>query len=338
MTEADTQVDIDALAARPLLASMFPLRPELRQELKAAYRVVGPFSAGDPPPPRLASEIAVLITLGHIRVDEALISSLPRLGLIAAYGAGYEGVDLDAARLRGIRVTHGPGGNASCVADAAIALLLATIMRLPAGDALVRDGLWDSIPPRNWPRRPGVGGRRLGVVGLGAIGAKIAARAAAFELEIGYHNRSARADVAYRHFPAVHELAEWADYLVVAAPANASSRRLIDATVLRALGPSGYLVNISRGSLVDEDALVTALVAGEIAGAGLDVFEGEPAVSAALRNAPNTVFTPHIAGLSARAAANLDAMLLDTLEAFFEGRTPSTVVGEQNMERRLGDS
>lgn len=310
------------------LLTMFNLRPELREKLAARHRLLGPLAspAGQLAGDEHAGDIRVAVTLGHIPFGAALMDALPNLGLIAVYGAGYENVDLAAAEARGVQVTNGAAGNASCVADAAMALLLAVVMRLPQADALVRGGSWDRIPPQNWRRQPGIGAKRMGIVGLGNIGSRIAVRAQAFELEIGYHNRARRSDVPHRYFSSVPELAHWADYLVVAAPGSAATQAMIDADVLRALGRGGYLINIARGSLVDQAALIAALEAGEIAGAGLDVYADEPHVSAALRSAPNTVLTPHVAGFSARAAKNLDELLLENIAAFLEGRALATKV------------
>ncbi|MES2986326.1 MAG: NAD(P)-dependent oxidoreductase [Pseudomonadota bacterium] len=312
---------------KPAILLMFKPRPELREKLAAHYRLIGPFKS---PETELdgadARQIVAAVTLGPIEFGGALIALLPGLKLIAVYGAGFERVDLDAAWARNIQITNGAGGNASCVADTAIALLLAAIIRIPQADALVRSGEWERMPPRSWIRQPGVGGRRLGILGLGNIGGAIATRAQAFELEIGYHNRSPRGDVAYCYFPTLAELAGWADYLVIAAPGNSSTRAIVDEDVLQALGRSGYLINIARGSLVDEPALIRALETGEIAGAGLDVFAHEPKVAVELRSAPNTVFTPHIGGFSVRSAENLDVQLMESLAALSQGRPLANVL------------
>jgi hydroxypyruvate reductase len=316
---------------QPTLLLMFKARPELRQKLEARWRVVGPFRD---PALALASqrdreEIVAVVTLGPTGIGGDLIAALPNLGLIAVYGAGFERVDLAAARARGIRITNGGAGNAACVADTAMALLLAVVMRIPQADSIVRNGEWDSRPARGWTRQPGVGGKRLGVLGLGNIGTRIASRAQAFELEIGYHNRSRRQDVDYPYFSSAVELARWSDYLVVAAPATDATEAIVDRAVLGALGPDGYLVNIARGTLVDEQALTEALISGTIAGAGLDVFAHEPDVPLALRRAPNTVFSPHVGGFSIRSAEALDTLLIGNIEAFVTGASLPTEVHYQ---------
>lgn len=245
-----------------------------------------------------APEIDLVLTNGATGFSAAEIAALPRLKLLAAQGAGHENLDLAAAHARGVLTSNGAGTNDACVADHTLALLLASVRALPQQQAALRAGAWrDELP-----LYPQFGGRRLGIIGLGAIGLQIAARATAFGITVGYHNRQPRADAAgARHFDSVLALAGWADDLVIATPGGAATKHIVNAEVLAALGPGGHVVNIARGSCVDTAALVDALHAGQIAGAALDVFEGEPTLSPALRAAPNLILTPHIAGWSPQA-------------------------------------
>jgi lactate dehydrogenase-like 2-hydroxyacid dehydrogenase len=253
-------------------------------------------------------------------MDAALMDALPSLGLIACYGTGYEGVDRTGAAARKILVSNAHDANASSVADFAIGLMLASTRLILAGDHFVRGGHWKGNTIDRMIVAPGLTGKRLGIYGLGAIGAKIAARAASFEMEIGYHNRSRRADLPYLYHDSLIGLAQWADILIVAVRADASNRYAVNGEVLAALGPEGHLINISRGIAVDEAALCTALETKTIAGAALDVYENEPNVSERLQAIENIILTPHIAALSTAAQQAQQKLLLANLEAFFAGR------------------
>ncbi|MCU7374811.1 NAD(P)-dependent oxidoreductase [Paucibacter sp. O1-1] len=261
------------------------------------------------------AEIELVLSNGAtgLRADE--IAAMPRLRLAAAQGAGYENLDVAAAKARGIAVCNGAGTNDSCVADHTLALLLASVRALPQQEKALRAGLWrDALPIR-----PSVNGRRLGIFGMGTIGRKIARRAQAFEMQIGYHNRSPRTDAGEAlYFDSLVALAGWADFLVVAAPGGAATRHAVNAEVLAALGPQGHLVNIARGSLVDTVALAAALAAGQLGGAALDVYESEPLPPTPLLGFPNVILTPHIAGWSPeaiRATVELFIANVDALEA-----------------------
>jgi lactate dehydrogenase-like 2-hydroxyacid dehydrogenase len=301
---------------------MAPRLPDsFATRLAEHYRVLGPLSHSAPEalPPE-AGAVRALLTMGTLRTDAALIEALPALELIALYGTGFEGVDRAFAAKRGIAICNAGTANAASVAEYAIGLILATTRTIVAGDRFIRSGQWQGNSVERMPMVPGFGGRRLGIYGLGAIGSRIAARAAAFEVEIGYHNRNPRSDMPYFYHDSLPGLADWADILVVAARAGAENRHAINAKVLAALGPQGHLVNISRGMAIDETALCEALERGTIAGAGLDVFEAEPNVSDRLKVLGNVVLTPHIAGNSISAQRGQQAMMLANLEAHFTGR------------------
>jgi len=272
--------------------------------------------------PPEAREVRAMIALRA--VDAAAIAALPKLEMIASAGAGYERLDLDAARVRGIAVSNTPYVTDGCVADMAFALLLAAGRHIVQGDRFVRSGAWEKGA---YPLVPRVHGRRMGIFGLGRIGLAIAKRAAAFDMEVAYHNRRERDDVPFAWHPSVQALAGWADILVVAAPGGEETRHAVDRAALDALGPHGLLVNISRGSVVDEAALIAALQEGRIAGAGLDVFEHEPQVPEALRALDNVVLMPHRGGGTLETWADVAQSVNESLRAFFEGRAVPNRVG-----------
>ncbi|MBF7981059.1 MULTISPECIES: 2-hydroxyacid dehydrogenase [Rahnella] len=275
--------------------------------------------------PDIARSIRAILTIGTIGVSAAEIAALPALEIICAQGVGFEHIDVVAAKQRGILVTHGPGTNSSSVADHTLALMLAITRRIPQFDAAVRAGEWKKT---RW-NVDGMAGKRLGIIGLGNIGALIARRAAGgFDMDVGYHNRRAQENSPYQYFPGVTELAAWADYLVVATPGGAHTTRLVNAQVLQALGENGYLINISRGSVVDSDALIASLQRREIAGAALDVVDGEPKVPAEMLTLDNLVLTPHVAGRSPESVENMMTLVQSNLDAFFSGQPVVTPVPE----------
>jgi lactate dehydrogenase-like 2-hydroxyacid dehydrogenase len=282
------------------------LPPFLMQSLTQNFVVHDRIHESDPTAfAKAAPRIRGIAGSGESKVDATLIGRLPGLEIISVMGVGYDGVDVAAAKARNVVVTHTPNVLNDDVADLAIALMLCVARAIPQSDRYVRDGRWPSGP---MPLARKMSGSRLGLVGIGRIGQAIAQRALAFGMSIAYTARSARPELPYRHLPTARELAAHSDFVVVITPGGAATRKLIDAEVLRALGPQGYLINVARGSVVDEQALIEALAAGTIAGAGLDVFENEPNVPEALRALPNVVLTPHIGsatGQTRRAMADL---------------------------------
>ncbi|SOE46503.1 2-hydroxyacid dehydrogenase [Orrella dioscoreae] len=249
-----------------------------------------------------------------LHADE--ITALPNLTLVCVQGTGYEKVDVAAARQRGITVTNGASSNAITVSDHAFALMFSLVRGIPMLDAFARQGGWRSqLQPL-----PIVSGRRLGLCGMGAIGQCIARRAAAFDMPVGYFSRNPKPDVPATHFSSVMALAAWAEVLIVALPGGMATHHLIGGDALRALGSKGYVINVGRGSVVDTVALVACLHASEIAGAGLDVYEGEPAFPAAFENCPNLLVTPHVGGWSQEALDNSVRMFIDNALRHFSGR------------------
>jgi lactate dehydrogenase-like 2-hydroxyacid dehydrogenase len=268
------------------------------------------------------AEVQAVLTTGSFGLTQAQIAALPKLEIICCLGVGYENVALDTARARGIVVTNGAGANAAAVADHAMALLLATVRQVPRLDQAVRGGLGAA----NRPVLPSVYGKVCGILGLGAIGAQVARRALGFDMTVGYHNRRPVPASPYTYYDSAVALAAASDFLIVATPGGAATHHLVDEAVLRALGPRGFLVNVGRGNVVDTGALGRALRGAEIAGAGLDVYEGEPDLPATLQDAPNLVVTPHTGGLAPEAVEATAKLVLRNLDAHFAGAAPITPV------------
>jgi lactate dehydrogenase-like 2-hydroxyacid dehydrogenase len=261
---------------------------------------------------------------GHAPVGPDLMSRLPNLEIVSSFGVGYDHVDAKWAGEQGIVVTNTPDVLTEEVADTALGLLLCTVREFPQAERYVRAGKWTKA---YYPlTKASLRDRTVGIVGLGRIGKAIAKRAEAFDMSIAYTARTARPDAGYRYLPSAAALAAEVDFLVVITPGGAGTRKLIDASVLEALGPRGYLVNVARGSVVDETALVQALQNGTIAGAGLDVFEQEPNVPAALCALDNVVLTPHIGSATQETRQAMSDLAFGNLEAHFAGRPLLTPV------------
>jgi hydroxypyruvate reductase len=304
----------------PILVAM-PISAALRDRLAAHYTLFGPIGRATPHVLPDGAEVArAFVTLGGFPTNGALMDKLPALGLIACYGTGFEGVDRAEAIKRGIQLTHAGDTNATAVAEFAMGLIITTGRNLMRGDRMVRSGQWATLSIARGPLAPGLAGSRVGIFGMGAIGVKIAQRAAAFDMAVGYCNRSRRTDVDYAYFDGLPALAAWCDILVVAVRAGPETRHAVNAEILQALGPQGILINIARGLVVDEAALCTALEDGVIRGAGLDVYEDEPHVPERLRALDNTVLTPHVAALSTSAQLAQQDLLVENLAAFFAGK------------------
>jgi lactate dehydrogenase-like 2-hydroxyacid dehydrogenase len=267
----------------------------------------------------------VLLTTGGRGASAALIEAMPKLEVIGVNGVGYDKVDVAAARARGIVVSNTPDVLTDDVADLAIGLMIATHRRIAAADRFVRRGDWAAGKPFPLSRR--LSGRRLGIVGLGRIGLAIAARAAPMMPDIAYCARHRRADVAYRYFADPVALAEAVDVLVLCVPGSAATEGLIDAAVIAALGPQGVLINVARGSVVDEDALVAALAEGGLGGAGLDVFADEPQVPPALLAMDTVVLQPHLGSATIETRRDMAQLVIDNVLAHLAGQPLLTPVG-----------
>ena len=300
---------------KPSLLVLIPLKDASRASVETAFDVVyAPDGAQRTAAIATHGEtIRAVLTNGTTGLTAAEIDRMPQLEFVSALGAGYENLAVDHARSRDIVLVNGAGTNDHCVADHAFALLLAVVRDVPQLDQATRKGAWrDTLP-----MHPNVSGKRLGIVGLGNIGEKVARRGAGFDMEIGYHSRKPREGSPLRYFDSVQGLAQWCDFLVVATPGGAGTRHLIDKAVLDALGPDGFVVNVSRGSVVDTAALADALATGAIAGAGLDVYESEPHPPEALLTLRNVVLTPHVGGRSPEAiTASVDNFLTNARRHF----------------------
>ena len=303
------------------------LSPLLMPQLNAAFEVHDRLHESDPAAfDKIAPRIRAVAASGESKVPAALIERLPALQIISVFGVGYDGVDVAAAQARGVLVTHTPSVLNDDVADLALALMLATARQIPAADRYVRAGQWAATGPMPLARK--MSGARLGLVGMGRIGQAIAQRALAFGMTIAYTARSAKPELPYAFHPSAAALAAASDFLVVITPGGAGTRKLIDAEVLQALGPKGILVNVARGSVVDEAALIDALERGVVGGAGLDVFEAEPNVPERLRALPHVVLTPHVGSATGQTRQAMADLAFENLQAFFAGRPPPTPVPE----------
>ena len=270
------------------------------------------------------SEFVGLATSARWGADAALIDALPNLKVISSFGVGYDTIDIDAAVKRGIPVGYTPEVLNDCVADIAFGLLIDVARSISASERFVRRGDW---PRGAFPLQTRVSGKRLGILGLGRIGRAIAKRASGFDMDVRYHNRRRVEDVGFTYEASLIELARWADFLVIASAGGAETRHLVSADILAALGADGFLINISRGSVIDEAALVDALVNKKIAGAGLDVFENEPQVPQALLALDNVVLLPHIASGTHETRQAMADLTLANLRGFFADGRLITPVG-----------
>ncbi len=291
--------------------------PTMLPKLEAEFAVHKlPASGAKDFPAGVAERIRVVVTTGGAGADAALIGALPGLELIAVGTAGYEGIDLDAAAERGIAVTHTPDVTANDVADLAFGLLLAVARRITESERFIRTGKWLAGGMDFGSR---VSGKRLGIVGLGAIGRTVAERARGFNIDVAYHGPRRKPDVSHAYHADLVDLARAVDFLVVSCPGGPQTDGLIERKVMEALGAEGILVNVSRGSVVDEAALVGALSDGALGGAGLDVFAHEPRVPKELMAMENVVLAPHMgsatpetrAAMTDLAIANIRAHLAD---------------------------
>lgn len=300
--------------------------PFLLEPLQAKYIVHQRLHESDPAAfAAVAPKIRAIAASGESKVGAELIAQLPALEVISVMGVGYDGIDVAAAKAQGVVVTHTPDVLNDDVADLAIALMLAWSRQIARADRFVRAGEWAKGP---LPLGRKMSGARLGIVGMGRIGQAIAQRAAAFGMRIAYTARSAKPALPYAYFPSAAALAAQSDFLVLITPGGAGTRKLVDAQVLEALGPTGCVVNVARGSVIDEAALVAALQAGTLGGAALDVFESEPNVPQALREMDQVVLTPHIGSATAQTRRAMAQLAFDNLDARLGGRPVLTPVPE----------
>jgi len=317
---------VQATGGKPGLLVMRKPSEDLLAKLEQRYTLHRLYDASskDEMLARVAPDIHAILTFGG-PVDRALMQRLPNLRIVSTWTVGYDAIDVDAASERGIVVTNTPDVLTDEVADLTIGLLIATLREIPRAEAHLRAGKWKSGA---YPVTASLRGRRVGIVGLGRIGRAIARRLEGFDVPIAYNGRRPQADVAYTYVADLKALAQDSDVLIVATPGGAGTQHLIGADVLKALGPQGVLVNIARGSVVDQAALTTALKDGTILAAGLDVFENEPNVPDELIALPNTVLLPHVASATGPTRYAMESLATDNLLAFAEGKDLLTPVND----------
>ncbi len=277
-----------------------------------------------------AADVRGFAMSGQTRVDGALMDRFPKLEIISHFGVGYDSIDAQAAAARGIVVTNTPDVLTEEVADLTIGLILSTLRMLPQADRYLRAGNWLKAA---FPLTATLRGRKAGIIGLGRIGKAVATRLAAFGVPIAYHGRTRQSDVPYRHYPSLVAMAEDVDLLISVAPGGAATKHLVNAEVLKALGPDGVLINVGRGSVVDEAALIAALRDRTILTAGLDVFEDEPRVPAELIAMDHVTLLPHVGSASVRTREAMGQLQVDNLVSWFAGRGPITPVEETPWPR-----
>lgn len=315
---------------RPVILTGFTFTRTTLAAFSERYEIAGHMDKPVPAaiPPGTAPNVQAIVSTGSVGLSEAMMAALPRLSLFCCYGTGYERIDLEAARRRNIMVTHGADANAPDVAEMAFGIFLASVRRIVRADKMIRRGDWTKRIPNRFGPIAGLTGGKLGILGLGAIGMEFVRRAKGFDMEIGYCNRTKRGDVDHAYFPNVMELATWADYLIVCLRSDASNKHIINAEVLKALGPRGHLVNISRGWAVDEAALAEALRTNVIEGAALDVFDEEPYEGTELMPLDNLVMTPHFGGGTEHAQRRMTSLVRRNLDAHFAGQPVVSPVPE----------
>ena len=310
---------------KPRVIQIGRLQPSLETALAEEFDTHPLWREADAPAflAKNGGQFVGMATSARFGADAKLMDALPALRVISNFGVGYETIDVAAAQKRGIAVANTPDVLTDCVADLALGLMIDVARGLSAAERFVRRGDWLKA---QFPLATRVSGKRLGILGLGRIGKAIARRAEGFDMQIRYYNRRKLDDVAYGYAPSLVELARWADFLIIAAAGGPATRNLVSTDVIDALGAKGFLVNVARGSVVDEPVLVRALGEKRIAGAALDVFADEPNVPAPLLELDNVVLLPHIASGTHETRAAMGNLVVENLRAFFStGRVKTPV-------------
>lgn len=312
------------------------LSPVVLEGVSRLFRVHHLLSASDPGAllADVGPRVRGLVRGGNASVDRALIERLPALEIIASFGVGYDGIDVATAAARGVIVTNTPDVLTEEVADTALGLLLMTVRELSAAERYLRAGQWAASGP--YPLSPSLRDRTVGIAGLGRIGMAIARRLDAMKVPVVYHSRRAVSGVPYRYYDNLRAMAADVDILLAIVPGGAATRHLIDRSVLEALGPNGILINVGRGSSVDEPALIDALRNRTILAAGLDVFDKEPHVPAELLALPNAVLLPHVGSASVFTRNAMGQLVVDNLRSWFEEGKPLTPVAETPWQPKSG--
>jgi len=296
-----------------------PIYAPTQAELESTYQVHKLWEASDKSKllAEVAGDVRAIATDGGSGASAGLLKQLPKVEVVTVFGVGVDAVDLDYCKSKGIRVGNTPDVLSDDVADLALALCLASYRQIANGHNYARDGLWETDGPMHLTAK--FSGSRVGIFGLGRIGLAIARRLAGFDCHISYCNRNQREDVDYKYFADVREMAESVDCLILAVAPTPEMAGFINADVLAALGPTGHIVNISRGLVIDESALIQALSEKKIAGAGLDVFAHEPAIPAALRKLPNVILQPHVASGTVQTRTAMGKLMLENLSKYLKG-------------------
>ena len=310
---------------KPEILQICPMPPHVDAAFAAAYTVRRYWEAPDQPALLAARgpEIRAVATDGHYGVAPEIMAALPALEMVASYGVGYDGIDIAACKARGIRSSNTPDVLNDAVAELAVGLMHALVRRIPQTDAFVRAGRWRD---GTFPLTAELTGAHVGILGLGRIGKEIARRLQVSKMRVSYHGRREQPHEPYVYYPDLVAMARDVDWLVAIAPGNASTRRIVSREVLAALGPQGSFVNLGRGSLVDEPAMVELLLAGELGAAALDVFDDEPNVPEALLALPNVVLSPHQGSATEKTRAAMGDLVVQNLAAFFAGAPLPTPV------------
>jgi hydroxypyruvate reductase len=297
-----------------LASTLFPETGEKLETLYDVYHLQGITALGNIPESWLQESEVVITTSGH-GIDGTILKKLPAVKLVANFGTGVDLIDLEYCALNNVAVSHTPGVLTEDVADLTLALILATLRKVAAADRFVRDGLWLN---QKYPLTCSIRGLNIGIIGMGGIGREVARLCAAFGTQIGYYGPN-RKQVDYRYYRDLECLAVWADVLVAACPGGKSTQGLVSGTVLDKLGPQGFFINIARGSVVDEQALVDRLVTGALAGAGLDVFADEPNIPEKLLGLDNVVLQPHLGSATSGTRRKMGDLTLANVAAYFAG-------------------
>ncbi len=309
---------------KPHVLMVTPMMQHVTSALEDAYTVHRLFEACDRKAflAEIAGSLTAAATMG--RADAALMEALPNLKLISSFGVGYDGVDIEHARSRGIRVTNTPDVLNDDVANMAVMLLLTCSRRFVEWDRYLRAGRWEA--EGDPPLARGIRGRTVGILGLGRIGKDIARKLEIFGCEIVYHGRSAQDDQPYRFYGSLTDMAAASDYLIAICPGGDATRGIVNKEVLDALGPDGTFINVARGSVHDEEALIAALQDGRLGAAGLDVYVQEPHVPAALIEMDNVVLQPHQGSATVETRKAMGDLVIGNLAAHFAGKPLLTPV------------
>lgn len=304
---------------KPEILQIAPMMPHVEAALNDGYRVHRLWEAEDRAAflDEAGAEVRGVATSGHHGIPMPIMEALPKLEIVASYGVGYDAIDTAACKARNVRVTNTPDVLNDAMAEITVGLMIALCRRIPQTDRYVRDGRWER--DGNYALTGEMNGAHVGILGLGRIGSEIARRLQAFKMRISYHGRREQAYVPYTYYADLTEMARDVDWLVVIAPGSAETRHIVSRQVMEALGPDGSLVNVARGSLVDEAAMIELLGSGELGGAALDVFEAEPKMSEALWAMDNVVLSPHQGSATVKTRTAMGDLVVRNLAAHFAG-------------------